>query len=129
MEKIVKTTYKVPVIEYENGWKGTAEMDKIEFESFDKAALIELLCHYILREVIDDCIDYDNELIDSIWDSVQNNIKRFIKNNTIVSELFPIVKLDEIERSKYDRITAFSMVLSRNIDPVTCECLYFTFEV
>lgn len=128
MEKIVKTTYKVPVLEYENCWRGTVEMDRVEFESFDKAALTELLCHYILRKVVDDCIDYSKELPDSKWDSIRNSIEHFIKTDAIVSELFPIVKFDVIQRNKYDHIMDFSMVLATNNDPVTCECLYFTFE-
>lgn len=127
MEKIVKITYKVPVLEYANlGWQGTAEMDCSEFETFDKAALMELLCKKILQTVIDDYI-IDNGAISS-WDSFQYDVERFLKGDVITSELFPIVKFENIQYDDVDDICGFSIILSKNIDAITCENIYLTFE-
>lgn len=127
MEKIVKVTYKVPVLEYANlGWQGTAEMDCPEFETFDRAALLELLCEKILRLVIDDYI-IDNGAISS-WDSFQYDVERFLKGDVITSELFPIVKFENIQYDDVDDICGFSIILSKNIDAITCENIYLTFE-
>ena len=131
MEKIVKVTYKVPVLEYANhGWQGTAEMDNSEFETFDKAALLELLCKMILQTVIDDYIDENCTISDSRWESLQYNIERFIKGDTIISELLPVVKFENIQYDEDDEgeIRCFGIILSKNIDAITCENIYLTFE-
>ena len=129
MEKIVKVTYKVPVLEYRNnGWQGTAEMDCSEFETFDRAALFELLCKEILRSVIDYYIISNGAINDSDWESFQYDVERFFKDDTIVSELFPIVKFENIQYDDADEIRCFSIILSKNIDTITCENIYLTFE-
>lgn len=127
MEKIVKVTYKVPVLEYRNnGWEGTAEMDNSEFETFDKAALLELLCKEILRTVIDDYIVDDCAI--SNWESFQYDVERFLKGDTIVSELFPNVTFAGFEYDDEDEIRSFTINLTKNISPITSEGIYLTFE-
>lgn len=130
MEKIVKVTYKVPVLEYANhGWQGTVEMDNSEFESFDRAALLELLCKEILRTVIDDYIINNDAINRSEWnDVISHDLDCFFKDNTIISELFPIVKFENFQYDDYDDIRYFNIILSKNIDPITCEYIYLTFE-
>lgn len=129
MEKIVKVTYKVPVLEYANhGWQGTVEMDCSEFETFDRAALLELLCKEILRNVIEDYIINNDAISNSDWESFQYDVERFLKSDTIVSELFPIVKFKGIEYDDVDNICGFGIILSKNIDAITCENIYLTFE-
>jgi hypothetical protein len=130
MEKIVKVTYKVPVLEYANlGWQGTAEMDCSEFDSFEKAALIELLCKGILRTVIDDYIISNSTINNSDWESFQYDVERlFFKGDVITSELFPIVEFKVIQYDDVDDICGFSIILSKNIDAITCENIYLTFE-
>ncbi len=129
MEKIVKITYKVPVLEYRNkGWQGTAEMDNSEFATFDKAALLELLCKEILRSVIDDYIISNGIISDSDWESFQYDVERFLKGDAIISELFPIVKFENIEYNDVDEVRCFSIILSNDADPITCDNIYLTFE-
>jgi hypothetical protein len=129
MEKIVKVTYKVPVLEYAIlGWQGTAEMDCPEFETFEKAALIELLCKEILQTVINDYIINNGAICSSDWESFQYDVERYFKSDVITSELFPIVKFENVQYDDVDDICGFSIILSKNIDAVTCENIYLTFE-
>lgn len=129
MEKIVKVTYKVPVLEYANlGWQGTAEMDSPEFATFDKAALIELLCKEILRTIINDYIISNDAICSSDWESFQYDVERFLKGDVITSELFPKVKFENVQYDDVDDVRCFSIILSNDIDPITCDNIYLTFE-
>lgn len=130
MEKIVKTTYKITTPEYRScGWQGTAELDNNEFDSFERAALIELLCNNILRTIINDFISYDGgEFYEADWDEIKGNIEFLLKTDTIISELFPNVEFSNIQQNDDGVIYTFSIILSKNIDPITCECVYLTFE-
>lgn len=128
MEKIVRTTYHIPVLEYRNNnWEGTAEMDVSEFESFDKAALFELLCKEILRTVIDDYIVDNGPICNSNWDSFQYDVERFLKGDVIISELFTSVEVRDLAEDNYDDdINSFVIVLHKIKD--TKDNVYLTFE-
>jgi hypothetical protein len=130
MEKIVKITYKVPVLEYANlGWQGTAEMDCSEFDSFEKAALIELLCKEILRTVIDKHIVFSRTICcDSEWENFQHDVEWFLKNDVITSELFPIVEFEDIQYDDVDDVCGFQIILSKDINSTTHNNIYLTFE-
>ena len=130
MEKIVKVTYKVPVLEYANhGWQGTAEMDNSEFATFDKAALIELLCKEILRTIIDVHIVFSRTICcDSEWENFQHDVERFLKNDVITSELFPNVEFENIQYDDVDDVRGFSIILSKDNNPIIHNNIYLTFE-
>lgn len=127
MEKIVRTTYHVPVLEYVNyGWQGTAEMDNSEFESFDKAALFELLCKEILRIVIDDYIA-GCSLSNSEWERIQYKFEDFFKNDVIMSELFTSFDVKDFEYDDVDDIRSFTIILQKTKD-IKSDNIYLTFE-
>lgn len=129
MEKIVKVTYKVPVVEYSNhGWRGTAELSNNELECFEKAALMELLSRDILRTIIDDYIEHSGEIHEKDWETMADDIKFLLKKDEIISELFPVVEFGDVERDENNAVGIFSIILSKYINPTALEHIYFRFE-
>lgn len=129
MEKIVKTTYKVPVLEYANlGWQGTAKIDCSEFETFDRAALFELLCKEILRTVIDDYIVDNGPICNSNWESFQYDVERFFKGDVIISELFTSIEIRDLEEDSYDDDDIHSFVIVLHKSKELKDNIYLTFE-